>query len=71
MSKCQHRKAITVRNGSLRPDERRHPYEAAWCPDCGAFREESAVKDPEPWRRVGGKVDKPEFTLRPSGEEVE
>ena len=70
MSKCLHRKAIIVRGGTLRPAERRAPYEGAWCPDCGAFREESAIKDPEPWQRPGGEVDEPEFTLRPSGEEA-
>jgi len=70
MSKCQHRKSIIVRGGTLRRQERRVPFEAAWCPDCGAFREESVIKDPEPWQRPGGKVDEPEFTLRPSGEEA-
>jgi hypothetical protein len=50
---CRHRRAIVVRSGTLRPDDRRHPYEAAWCPDCGAFREESATADPEPWTAAG------------------
>lgn len=49
-SKCTHRGAIIVRGGSLKPDERRAPFEAAWCPACGAFREDSATADPSTWR---------------------
>lgn len=56
MSHCTHRKSIIVRGGTLRPDERRAPYEAAWCPACGAFREEATGKDPEPWRLPDEKV---------------
>ena len=37
------------RSGALRRDERLLPSEAAWCPDCGAFREQSATIDPSPW----------------------
>ena len=72
MAHCQHRKAITVRGGTLRPAENRMPFEAAWCPapDCGAFREESATSDPEPWRYPGGKIDTAEFILTsPGGDE--
>jgi len=39
-----------LRGGVLRPDERLLPSEAAWCPDCGAFREISATVDPERWQ---------------------
>lgn len=49
-SACAHRKAVLVRGGTMRPDERRMPFEAAWCPECGAFREDSATSDPEPWQ---------------------
>jgi hypothetical protein len=51
MADCLHRKSIIVRGGTLRPDERRAPYEAAWCRNCGAFREESATSSPEKWQK--------------------
>ncbi len=48
--KCLHRRAIIVRGGTLYPEQRRAPYEAAWCPSCGAFREDAVGKDSEPWK---------------------
>jgi hypothetical protein len=50
MSSCAHNKAIVVRSGSLMPEAKRMPFEAAWCPECGAFREDSATKDPNPYQ---------------------
>lgn len=70
MGRCRHRKAVVVRNGQLFPEERRMPFDAAWCPakGCGAFREASATKDPEPWQYPGGKVAPAGFELTPPGE---
>jgi hypothetical protein len=54
-SDCKHPRRRTVwGNGTLREQkERTDPYEAAWCPDCGAFREASATIDAEPWTLPG------------------
>lgn len=46
---CPHPKPILIDNGDLRPARRCMPFDAAWCPACGALRESSATKDPEPW----------------------
>lgn len=49
MPTCDHSEAITIRSGTLRPDEELLDFEAAWCPKCKSFREASANSDPEPW----------------------
>lgn len=64
MGNCRHAKGIVVRGGSLYPDERRHPSDAAWCPTpgCGAFREEHAFSQANPWilpgQKLGEKTEK-------------
>jgi len=52
-SNCTHANAILVDNGTLRPDRKRLPFEAAWCPDCGSLREASMDKDPLPYQSPG------------------
>lgn len=50
MAECDHGEAITIRSGSLRPDEELMDFDAAWCPKCKAFREAAAYAgEPEPW----------------------
>ena len=53
-SGCTHILALAVRsNGTLMHEEDLMPFEAAWCPACGAFRESSATSDPDPWTSPG------------------
>lgn len=73
MNDCDHQHAIVVRGGSLCPEERVNDYEAAWCPMCGAFREDSAFAgEPEPWRPVGPEsVEHDEDQSHPGWEQEE
>ena len=45
MPECEHENALAVRGGSLHAPEDGVVlgFEAAWCPECGAYREDSAL----------------------------